>query len=57
MVVLLPEIYIRQIGIMRSKGPRLMIVAFDCDDIVGQLRILPSIKEIDDGDMVPSYFR
>lgn len=44
-------------GIMHSKGLRLMIVAFDCDDIVGQLRILPSIKEIDNGVVVPSYSR
>jgi hypothetical protein len=44
-------------GVMHSKGLRLMIVAFDCDDIDGNVRILPSIKEIDNGAQVPSYSR
>jgi hypothetical protein len=44
-------------GIMHSQGLRLMIVAFDCDDIDGTVRILPSIKEIDNGASVPTYSR
>lgn len=44
-------------GVMHSTGLRLMIVAFDCDDIDGTVRILPSIKEIDSGISVPSYSR
>lgn len=44
-------------GIMHSKGLRLMIVAFDCDDIDGTVRILPSIRDIDSGVPVPTYSR
>lgn len=44
-------------GIMHSNGLRLMIVAFDCDDIIGRVRVLPSIKDIDNGALVPSYSR
>lgn len=44
-------------GILHSKGLRLMIVAFDCDDIDGQIRILPSIKNIDSGVSAPEYSR
>jgi hypothetical protein len=44
-------------GILHSTGLRLMIVAFDCNSIDGQIRILPSIKEIDDGAIAPSYSR
>lgn len=34
-------------GVLHSAGLRLMIVAFDCDDIEGNIRILPSIKDLD----------
>lgn len=34
-------------GIYHSTGFRLMIVAFDCTDIDGNVRILPSIRETD----------
>ena len=44
-------------GIMHSTGLRLMIVAFDCDDIDGTVRVLPSIKDIDNGISVPIYSR
>ena len=44
-------------GIMHSQGLRLMIVAFDCDDIDGSVRVLPSIKDIDNGISVASYSR
>jgi hypothetical protein len=44
-------------GVLHSWGLRLMIVAFDCDDIDGVVRILPSIKEQDNGIIVPSYSR
>lgn len=44
-------------GIMHSNGLRLMIVAFDCDDIEAKVRILPSIKEIDNGAAIPVYER
>lgn len=44
-------------GILHSTGLRLMIVAFDCNNIDGQIRVLPSIKDIDDGAMVPEYSR
>jgi hypothetical protein len=44
-------------GILHSTGLRLMIVAFDCNSIDGQIRILPSIKEIDGGAITPSYSR
>lgn len=44
-------------GIMHSTGLRLMIVAFDCDDIDGVERILPSIRDIDNGISVPIYSR
>jgi hypothetical protein len=44
-------------GIMHSQGLRLMIVAFDCDDINGNIRILPSIKELDNGAEKPVYSR
>jgi hypothetical protein len=40
-----------------SQGYRLMIVAFDCDSIDGNVRVLPSIKEIDNGAVVPVYSR
>jgi hypothetical protein len=42
-------------GLVHSQGLRLMIVAFDCDDIDGSDRVLPSIKEQDDGAIVPEY--
>ena len=32
-------------GILHSNGFRLMIVAFDCNIIDGQVRVLPSIKK------------
>jgi len=44
-------------GILHSTGLRLMIVAFDCDSIDGQVRVLPSIKDIDRGAIVPTYSR
>jgi hypothetical protein len=44
-------------GIMHSNGLRLMIVAFDCDDIEAKIRILPSIREIDNGAEKPVYSR
>lgn len=44
-------------GVLHSKGLRLMIVAFDCDDIDGNVRILPSIRDIDNGVPVPTYSR
>lgn len=44
-------------GILHSTGLRLMIVAFDCNDIDGQVRILPSIRDIDNGAPVPEYSR
>lgn len=44
-------------GIMHSAGLRLMIVAFDCDDIDGTVRVLPSIRELDDGVTAPQYSR
>lgn len=44
-------------GILHSTGLRLMIVAFDCDEIDGKVRVLPSIRNIDDGANVPSYSR
>jgi hypothetical protein len=44
-------------GIMHSPGLRLMIVAFDCDDIDGNVRILPSIRDIDNGAILPEYSR
>lgn len=34
-------------GICHSTGLRLMIVAFDCSDVDGNTRILPSIRETD----------
>ena len=34
-------------GICHSTGLRLMIVAFDCSDVDGNVRILPSIREKD----------
>jgi hypothetical protein len=36
-------------GIVQSTGLRLAIIAFDCDDGEGNVRILPSIKELDSG--------
>lgn len=44
-------------GIMHSQGLRLMIVAFDCNNIDGTVRVLPSIKDIDNGAVVPAYSR
>jgi hypothetical protein len=44
-------------GIMHSQGLRLMIVAFDCDDIDGKIRVLPSIRDIDNGAEKPVYSR
>lgn len=44
-------------GILHSTGLRLMIVAFDCDEIDGTVRVLPSIRNIDDGANVPFYSR
>lgn len=44
-------------GIMHIKGLRLMIVAFDCSDIDGNIRILPSIRDIDNGTPKPVYSR
>jgi len=44
-------------GIMHSSGLRLMIVAFDCDEIDGNVRILPSIKELDNTKSEPVYDR
>lgn len=44
-------------GIMHSNGLRLMIVAFDCDDIDGTVRVLPSIKDLDNGVDAPVYSR
>lgn len=44
-------------GIMHSTGLRLMIVAFDCDDIDGNERILPSIRDLDNGVPPPVYSR
>ncbi|HEY5267659.1 MAG TPA: hypothetical protein VII94_00815 [Candidatus Saccharimonadales bacterium] len=44
-------------GIMHSNGLRLMIVAFDCSDIEGKVRVLPSIKELDNGAEKPVYSR
>lgn len=34
-------------NIIHSNGLRLMIVAFDCDNIDGNIRILPTIRELD----------
>lgn len=36
-------------GVMHSTGLRLAIVAFDCDDGGGNVRVLPSIKKLDEG--------
>lgn len=44
-------------GIVHSSGFRLMIVAFDCDNVDGVVRILPSIREQDGGAAVPTYSR
>lgn len=44
-------------GIMHSTGLRLMIVAFDCDTIDGTVRVLPSIRETDNGASMPTYSR
>jgi hypothetical protein len=44
-------------GIVHSHGLRLMIVAFDCDSIDGNVRILPSIRDIDNGIPTPIYSR
>ena len=44
-------------GVLHSRGLRLMIVAFDCDNIDGVVRILPTIKEMDDGVIPPAYSR
>lgn len=44
-------------GIMHSVGLRLMIVAFDCDSIDGQIRILPSIRDLDGGITATKYDR
>jgi hypothetical protein len=44
-------------GIMHSTGLRLMIVAFDCDDIDGNVRVLPSIRDMDNGAEKPIYSR
>lgn len=44
-------------GIMHSNGLRLMIVAFDCNQIDGTVRVLPSIKDIDNGVPIPNYSR
>jgi len=44
-------------GIMHSQGLRLMIVAFDCNNIDGTERILPSIKDQDNGVTAPTYSR
>lgn len=44
-------------GIMHSSGLRLMIVAFDCNSIDGVVRVLPSIKELDNGAEKPVYSR
>lgn len=44
-------------GICHSVGLRLMIVAFDCNNIEGQTRILPSIRELDNGTVAPVYSR
>ena|SRR5215469_8630208 len=35
-------------GVVHSRGLRLMIVAFDCDDIDGNVRMFASIREKDD---------
>jgi hypothetical protein len=47
----------RASSVVQSKGLRLMIVAFDCDDIDGNVRILPSIKDMDNGVPKPVYSR
>jgi hypothetical protein len=44
-------------GVMHSDGLRLMIVAFDCNEIDGTVRILPSIKDLDNGVSAPTYLR
>lgn len=44
-------------GIVHSNGLRLMIVAFDCDSIDGCVRILPSVRNIDNGVAIPTYSR
>jgi hypothetical protein len=44
-------------GIMNSTGMRLMIVAFDCSEIDGTVRVLPSIKDLDNGVQNPVYSR
>lgn len=44
-------------GIVHSNGLRLMIVAFDCDSIDGTVRVLPSIRDVDNGVTVPTYSR
>jgi hypothetical protein len=44
-------------GVMHSSGLRLMIVAFDCNEIDGTVRVLPSIKELDNGAKNPTYSR
>lgn len=44
-------------GVCHSAGLRLMIVAFDCNNIDGVERVLPSIKEQDNGVVVPTYAR
>jgi hypothetical protein len=44
-------------GIMHSSGLRLMIVAFDCDEIDGNVRMLPSIRDLDNGIAKPVYAR
>lgn len=44
-------------GIMHAPGLRLMIVAFDCNSIDGTVRVLPSIRDVDNGVPVPTYSR
>lgn len=44
-------------GVMHSSGLRLMIVAFDCHSIDGTVRVLPSIKDLDNGTPPPVYSR
>jgi hypothetical protein len=44
-------------GIMHSTGLRLMIVAFDCDEIDGTVRVLPSVRDLDNGVQNPMYSR
>lgn len=43
--------------VIHSKGLRLLIIATDSDNIDGNIRILPSIKEMDNGAIISDYER